>query len=218
MTRAVSLRKRALSIAEIHHHAQLHMRAHFKFLSPERQSVVKYIFGRMKKYNGAFFESHRTIAETVGVSVSTVRRAIEIAKKLRIFVVEKCFESTINDKNRQSSNNIIMLPFEETQKVVEKQRTETVAAPVEKKVEKPVAPKLGDDKLYKLFLTFSQKGVTKDMFTRVVEEAKTRNIKTNFVAYVTGCLNNISQRLTPQSYDEHLQLLMNKVCPQFASN
>ncbi|MGL4819117.1 MAG: hypothetical protein ACRC5C_03915, partial [Bacilli bacterium] len=100
MTRVVTLRSRSLSVGEIHRHAGLHMRAHFKHLSAERQAVVKYIIGGMKKYNGAFFESHRTISEAVGVSISTVRRAIDLAKKLRIFVVENCFEGTINDRKR----------------------------------------------------------------------------------------------------------------------
>ena len=209
--RKQQLRKKTMNVEEIHAHALKHMKAKFKYLSEQRQLVIKYIIGKLKKFGGAFFQSHKTIANEIGLSVSTVRRAIESAKKLGILTTEVCFAHTENDKMRQTSNNIILLPFTQTDikigevvavpqkqkqsKVEQTQTKELTTGEVthvpENEQQTKAEQSQEDADLFALYKEYKAKGVSKQVFNRLLDEIRANDSYTHLIPYFKASLDNV---------------------------
>ena len=110
---------------KIYTQGNLHMAQRLRYFGKSSQLVIKYIMGKLRKYHGEFFESNSTISKAVGVSVRTVQNAIKRAEQLEIFIVFTRFEETLDGKMRQTTNKIMLLPYN-VKKVVRKKAVETI--------------------------------------------------------------------------------------------
>ncbi|PGZ96361.1 hypothetical protein COE51_17135 [Bacillus pseudomycoides] len=109
-----------------------HMQEKLRAFGDQGQAVIKYIVSKLRKYNGSFFESNKTISENVGCSVRTVQNTIKKAEQLNIFAVSPRKElEELTGKARQTTNLIQLLaytPLKKAKKII----VETVRKVVER--------------------------------------------------------------------------------------
>ncbi|MGL4820065.1 MAG: hypothetical protein ACRC5C_08800, partial [Bacilli bacterium] len=134
---------------------------------------------------------------------------------------------TINDRKRQTTNSILLLPFEEAEnngggeETLMRQcddDTPTHASNDDVKDKQGAvfpsednASAEENEALHKLYVEYHAKGISKKTFLTVVEESRTRIIWTTRAHYVRGCLNTILRRRESVSYDEHLHRFWERV-------
>lgn len=103
-----------MNIQQLAEQIKLHKYNKGHFFSMQGRKVVDYIFSRMLKYNGSFYEKNDTISETTGVSIRTVQRTVKRMQELEMISVQSRRKvCPVTGKTVQSSNLLSVLEYKE---------------------------------------------------------------------------------------------------------
>lgn len=185
------------------------------YLNANSVNVLHYVANLASRHNGACRALYATIAEKLGVSVSTVNRCVRVLKQANIIAVFPQRRKTlvggsssniitilpVTDSPHDSSHDSPPTPVKDVPNVTESKGNELSASPSNLLINfKSTKNKTGHQEavdLVPLFSEFVGYGLTKDKFLMIVAEAKTK--AKNLKAYVRkSCMNFIDNKREKQ--------------------